>query len=134
MLLKEAIPLFVKQGKIHYEGCSRIILGQFYEFMYKSFMVQIKNFVLYNDELTDTISLLDKPLKVDFNRIPIYVSVLSILIYIERLDFACFPAFRKRIPINIQTFLEQLIYFIFIAYLIDKEVQYHRISQLMMDG
>ena len=74
VLLKEAIPLFVKQGKIHYEGYSRIILGQFYEFMYKSFMVQIKNFELYNDELTDTISLLDKPLKVDFNRIPMNLS------------------------------------------------------------
>ena len=47
--------------------------------------------------------------------------------------FAYFPAFRQRIPIGIQTFLEQLIYFVLIADLIDKEVQYHRVGQLIMD-
>lgn len=46
-LLKEAIPLFVQQGKIYYEGCSRILLGQFYECMSKGIIAQIKRFGLH---------------------------------------------------------------------------------------
>lgn len=73
-LLREAIPLFVQQGKIHYEGCSRILLGQFYEFMCKGIIAQIKNIGLQQNEIFDTVSFLDRPLKVDFDITPMNLS------------------------------------------------------------
>lgn len=64
--LQEAIPIFMKQGKIHEEGCSRIMLGQLYDYFGKCIAMQWEN-----SSTGISASEMTSPLSLDFNAAPI---------------------------------------------------------------
>lgn len=71
--LQKAIPIFMKQGKIHEEGCSRIMLGQLYDYWRKCIAMQWGNFSTHISATETT-----RPLLLDFNVVPIYLDYKDI--------------------------------------------------------
>lgn len=71
--LHKAIPIFIKQRKMHDEGCSRIMLGQLYDYFKKCIAMQWENFStgIPATELTS-------PLLLDFNAAPINLNFKEI--------------------------------------------------------
>lgn len=71
--LQKAIPIFKKQGKLHEEGCSRIMLGQLYDHWRKCIAMQWGNLSTHISATEMT-----RPLSLDFNVVPIYLDYKEI--------------------------------------------------------
>jgi hypothetical protein len=65
--------------------------------------------------------------------VPAYIITSSVLFYIEEFSPDCLSALGKRPAVFVKTFSEQSAYPVLITDFTDKEIQDHRVRQLMMD-
>lgn len=109
--LKLSIPLFVAQEKWHYEGCSRILLGQLYEAELKGIILKIKEIGLEDDlDWNNTLLSLDQPLKVDFNKTSLNLTNKEIENKLQKLYVDCENSNvpKTQALLNIAVFMQHL--------------------------